>query len=80
MMFGFSSILGPAPAPPAACPSCGAQPGKDHAKDCPVLSVVRAQHYPEVIDDNGSPWYLNAIAERDRKIAELTKQLEDHSA
>ena len=26
-----------------------------------LLAAIRAQEYPNIIDDNGQPWYMNAI-------------------
>lgn len=72
VMFGFGSIGGgPVALAPQPCKACGALCGADHKKDCPVLGAIRAQEYPEVIDDNGSRWYMNALAKRDREIADL---------
>lgn len=51
-----------APIPPAPdCPVCGAKPLADHIKGCVHLSVLRTSAYPQVLDDNGLPWYLNTI-------------------
>ena len=51
------------PIPPAPnCHVCDAPAGEDHAKGCNWLAAMRAQEYPQVLGDNGQPWYMNAIS------------------
>ena len=46
--------------PPEPC-ICGAEPLSPHAKDCSFLAAMRAQVFPDVLDDNGRPWYMNRL-------------------
>lgn len=63
------------PEPPGPCSICGATPGADHAEDCNNLALAQSFHYPMPVDRNGRPWYENAIAKRDARIAELEAEL-----
>ena len=58
------------PPPPPPCPSCKAKPGEDHAAGCSYLAAVRADAYPEILDQNGRRWELNAL---DASAAEITR-------
>lgn len=62
------------PGPPPPCSCCGAEPLTDHAENCNVLQALRST-WPEVVDRNGMPWYLNYIKEKDAKIARLESEL-----
>lgn len=53
------------------CPTCGAAPGADHTQGCNFLGAIRAQAYPELIDQNGMAWYTNALRRKDAEIINL---------
>ncbi len=63
--------------PPPDCACCGAKPGADHAADCTWLSALKADanNRGEHIEQNGNPWWLNALRKRDRRIAELEAEI-----
>lgn len=58
---------------PPPCPACGQPAGALHNIGCAALAAMRAQAYPEVLEQNGLPWYANTIARLTEEIEELKK-------
>lgn len=39
-----------------------------------VLQAMRAQAYPEILDDNGMPWYINSLRERGTEVTKIAAE------
>jgi len=77
MSEGASSFLGYMA--PKSCECCGSEPLADHKEDCNILRAMRAQAYPNILDNNGLPWWQNMITSQQEEIQRLRAKLEENN-
>lgn len=53
------------------CPTCDAEAGADHSNGCSWLGALRAQSYPELLEQNGCTWWDNRLCEQASEIKRL---------
>lgn len=64
---------------PPDCVCCKAKAGEAHEDGCNQLAAIKAQAYPEVLDNTGLPWHIGTIHKLQNDTKTLKNALEDNA-